>query len=89
MREVPAHDAVLDERGHVCPLPVIALARAAAADPAGRVLLLADDPAAEPQRRLLDVQWRTDHLASLGVLEVPRLRYLRLLRNALALPPAF
>jgi TusA-related sulfurtransferase len=44
---VPAYDAVLDERGHVCPLPVIALARAAAADPAGRVLLLADDPAAE------------------------------------------
>jgi TusA-related sulfurtransferase len=38
---------VLDERGRLCPLPVIALARAAAADPAARVLLLADDPAAE------------------------------------------
>lgn len=36
--------------------------------------------------RLLDVQWRTDHLASLGVIEVPRERYLRLLRRALALP---
>jgi TusA-related sulfurtransferase len=38
---------VLDERGRRCPLPVIALARAAAADPSARVLLLADDPAAE------------------------------------------
>ena len=43
----PAYDVVLDERGRLCPLPVIALARAAAADPAARVLLLADDPAAE------------------------------------------
>ncbi len=44
---MPAYDVVLDERGRLCPLPVIALARAAAADPAARVLLLADDPAAE------------------------------------------
>lgn len=37
----------LDERGRVCPLPVIALAKAAAAAPAGTLLrLLADDPAA-------------------------------------------
>jgi leucyl/phenylalanyl-tRNA--protein transferase len=39
--------------------------------------------------RLLDVQWRTDHLASLGVTAVTRLRYLRLLQAALPLPPAF
>jgi leucyl/phenylalanyl-tRNA--protein transferase len=39
--------------------------------------------------RLLDVQWQTDHLASLGVVEVDRLDYLDLLATALALPPAF
>lgn len=43
---VPGHDVLLDERGRLCPLPVIALGRAAAADPAARLLLLADDPAA-------------------------------------------
>jgi leucyl/phenylalanyl-tRNA--protein transferase len=32
---------------------------------------------------LLDVQWSTPHLASLGVIEVPRTRYLRMLRAAL------
>ncbi|MGQ7296324.1 leucyl/phenylalanyl-tRNA--protein transferase [Quadrisphaera sp. KR29] len=37
-------------------------------------------------RRLLDVQWRTDHLASLGVVEVPRAEYSALLRRALAAP---
>jgi leucyl/phenylalanyl-tRNA--protein transferase len=36
--------------------------------------------------RLLDVQWRTAHLASLGVVDVPREEYLRRLRRALALP---
>lgn len=36
--------------------------------------------------RLLDVQWVTPHLASLGAVEVPRDRYLELLRDALALP---
>jgi leucyl/phenylalanyl-tRNA--protein transferase len=36
--------------------------------------------------RLLDVQWRTDHLASLGVVEISRLEYLRRLRIALELP---
>jgi leucyl/phenylalanyl-tRNA--protein transferase len=37
--------------------------------------------------RLLDVQWSTPHLASLGVVEVPRSAYLtRLLPAALALP---
>ena len=37
--------------------------------------------------RLLDVQWRTDHLASLGVVEVDRSDYLGRLGQALALPP--
>ena len=41
--------------------------------------------------RLLDVQWRTDHLASLGVVEVDRPTYRRRLARAMALPlpPAF
>jgi leucyl/phenylalanyl-tRNA---protein transferase len=47
-------------------------------------LLRAD---ADP-RRLLDVQWRTDHLARLGVVEVPRTEYLARLRTALRCPPA-
>jgi leucyl/phenylalanyl-tRNA--protein transferase len=34
--------------------------------------------------RLLDVQWCTAHLASLGAVEVPRREYLRLLSDALA-----
>ena len=40
---------------------------------------------------LLDVQWRTDHLASLGVTEVGRAEYHALLDAALArpLPPVF
>jgi leucyl/phenylalanyl-tRNA--protein transferase len=39
-------------------------------------------------RRLIDVQWRTDHLATLGVRELPRRDYLRRLEQArrLALP---
>ncbi len=37
--------------------------------------------------RLLDVQWSTPHLASLGVLEVPRGDYLQRLARALQLPP--
>jgi leucyl/phenylalanyl-tRNA---protein transferase len=37
--------------------------------------------------RLLDVQWRTDHLASLGVVDLPRAAYLRRLPAAVALPP--
>jgi leucyl/phenylalanyl-tRNA---protein transferase len=41
-------------------------------------------------RRLLDVQWRTEHLAGLGVIEVPRVEYLRRLRIALRCgPPVF
>jgi leucyl/phenylalanyl-tRNA--protein transferase len=33
---------------------------------------------------LLDVQWNTPHLTSLGVVEVPRARYLELLADAVA-----
>lgn len=37
-------------------------------------------------RRLLDVQWCTDHLATLGVVEVPRPAYLARLAEAVAAP---
>ncbi|MDQ2781131.1 MAG: leucyl/phenylalanyl-tRNA--protein transferase [Actinomycetota bacterium] len=42
-------------------------------------------------RRIIDVQWRTDHLASLGVTELSRAAYLRRLASALQapLPEAF
>ncbi len=33
---------------------------------------------------LLDVQWRTEHLASLGAIDVPRLQYLNLCADAVA-----
>ena len=36
--------------------------------------------------RLLDVQWRTDHLATLGVVEIPREDYLERLAGARNLP---
>lgn len=35
---------------------------------------------------LLDVQWSTDHLASLGVVEIPRIEYLMRLEAATAAP---
>jgi leucyl/phenylalanyl-tRNA--protein transferase len=35
---------------------------------------------------LLDVQWTTPHLASLGAVDVPRARYLELLADAVAAP---
>ena len=38
-------------------------------------------------RRLIDVQWRTDHLASLGVRDVGRETYLDRLPDVLAAPP--
>jgi leucyl/phenylalanyl-tRNA--protein transferase len=38
--------------------------------------------------RLLDVQWSTPHLASLGAVSIPREEYLRRLALALTLPPA-
>ncbi|MDO8307150.1 MAG: leucyl/phenylalanyl-tRNA--protein transferase [Actinomycetota bacterium] len=42
-----------------------------------------------PGERVMDVQWRTDHLASLGAIEVPRPQYLRMLDRALPTPPCF
>ena len=44
--------------------------------------------AGSPQQRLLDVQWCTPHLATLGAVEVSRPTYLRSLADALPLPPA-
>jgi leucyl/phenylalanyl-tRNA--protein transferase len=53
----------------------------------GLVGLLSD---AHADRRLLDVQWLTPHLATLGAVEVPRAAYLRQLAAALPLPqPTF
>ena len=43
----------------------------------------------ERRMTLLDVQWRTPHLASLGAVEVPRARYLELLHEAVAQPVSF
>jgi leucyl/phenylalanyl-tRNA--protein transferase len=40
-----------------------------------------------PGPRLLDVQWRTDHLASLGAVAIPRAEYLARLREAISAPP--
>ena len=37
--------------------------------------------------RLLDVQWTTEHLVSLGAVDVPRNDYLARLTEALTLPP--
>jgi leucyl/phenylalanyl-tRNA--protein transferase len=46
--------------------------------------------ASSPEHRLLDVQWCTPHLASLGAVEIPRLAYLDRLQTALRLPaPVF
>ena len=39
--------------------------------------------------RLLDVQWTTPHLRTLGAVDVPRADYLERLRAAVTLPPAF
>jgi leucyl/phenylalanyl-tRNA--protein transferase len=49
----------------------------------GLVDLLSDAHAAT---RVLDTQWQTPHLESLGVVEISRGDYLRRLRAALALP---
>ena len=49
----------------------------------GLVDLLTDEHA---DRRLLDTQWQTPHLATLGVVEVSRRTYLDRLEQALALP---
>jgi leucyl/phenylalanyl-tRNA---protein transferase len=47
------------------------------------VELLRDEHA---DRRVLDVQWNTDHLASLGVVSVPRPTSLRMLEQAAGVP---
>jgi leucyl/phenylalanyl-tRNA--protein transferase len=54
----------------------------------GLVELMRDHHA---EHRLLDVQWQTPHLASLGVVQVPRHEYLALLDEAVAatVPRAF
>ncbi len=39
-----------------------------------------------PGPRLIDVQWRTDHLQTLGVIDVPRTEYLDRLKAVLASP---
>jgi leucyl/phenylalanyl-tRNA--protein transferase len=49
----------------------------------GLVDLLRDEYA---DRRVLDVQWQTPHLATLGVIETPRAAYLESLRDALGVP---
>jgi leucyl/phenylalanyl-tRNA--protein transferase len=49
----------------------------------GLVELLCDEYV---DQRLLDVQWRTPHLASLGVVELPRREYLAELALTLAVP---
>lgn len=44
----------------------------------------------DPEARVLDVQWVTPHLASLGAVEIPRRRYLALVSEAVEqLPPAW
>jgi leucyl/phenylalanyl-tRNA--protein transferase len=58
---------------------LVAMLRAARADD------LARDPSAPA--RLLDVQWATPHLQSLGVSELPRPQYLARLAGVLDLPP--
>lgn len=50
----------------------------------GLVDLLSD---AHADHRLIDTQWLTEHLASLGVIELPRASYLKRLWRALDLPP--
>lgn len=45
--------------------------------------------AAGPSGRLLDVQWQTSHLASLGVVEIEREVYLERLARAVCLPDAW
>jgi leucyl/phenylalanyl-tRNA--protein transferase len=42
--------------------------------------------AGTPSDRVLDVQWATDHLVSLGAVEIPTRTYLGLIERAVALP---
>ena len=43
----------------------------------------------DADRRLLDVQWLTPHLATLGAVEITRAEYRRRLTDAVSLPSAF
>ena len=45
--------------------------------------------AGDPSRRMLDVQWLTAHLATLGATEISRAEYRARLADTLTLPPAF
>ena len=47
---------------------------------------LVDVLRSDGEGRLLDVQWATDHLVSLGVVTLPRRDYLRRLQQALEIP---
>ncbi len=62
-----------------------------ATDASKVVLVHLCDLLAEVPEPLFDVQWQTPHLASLGVVEIPRTEYLRRLARATAgpWPPAF
>lgn len=59
------------------------------ASKAALVALVHELSAVPHQDRLLDVQWQTDHLKSLGVQEVSRKKYAQLLHNALRIEPVF
>jgi len=50
---------------------------------AGLVDFLSDEYA---ERRLIDVQWKTKHLATLGVMDMPRAEYLARLPGFLSIP---
>jgi leucyl/phenylalanyl-tRNA--protein transferase len=50
------------------------------------LLHLVDRLTEDGQPRLLDVQWTTPHLVSLGAVDIPRSRYLDLLGSSLDLP---
>jgi len=51
-------------------------------------LPLSDPPGADPRGRMIDVQWSTSHLASMGISEISRRRYLRRLSGVLETPPS-
>ncbi len=51
------------------------------------VVALADLLAADDRERVIDVQWRTDHLATLGAVELPRQDYLATVRRLVQIPP--
>jgi len=51
-------------------------------------LIAGDSPGTDPADRLIDVQWSTDHLASMGITEISRRRYLLRLGSVLNTPPS-